>query len=180
MAGCCRLLGAGILCSCSCPCRPVHHVPVNLQQDKCHSLFCNYLSLCEWKSVIPLKVRALSMGYHVYFRLEATFFYKRCRASMTKHRQQSTRLRAKGIDAMWSQVCSSLLHLYFSINKETCFSFLFSDVCVCVSLYTYIHLYYIYKHICHIVFRHSLVDSHLVCYQIFAFINISLSPCTQV
>ena len=45
------------------------------------------------------------MGYHVYFRLEATFFYKRCRASMTKHRQQSTRVRAKGKDPIWSQVC---------------------------------------------------------------------------
>ena len=37
-----------------------------------------------------LKVRVLRMVYLVYFRLLATFFYKRCRASMTKHRQQST------------------------------------------------------------------------------------------
>ena len=51
------------------------HIPVNLQQDKCYSLFCNFLSLYEWKSVIPLKVRALRVGYPVYFRLYATFLH---------------------------------------------------------------------------------------------------------
>ena len=35
------------------------------------------------------------MGYPIYFRLEATFFYKSFRASMTKHRQQSTKVRAR-------------------------------------------------------------------------------------
>ena len=45
-----------------------------------------------------LKVRDLRMGYPAYFRLYATFFYKRCRASMTKHRQQSTKVKAKGTD----------------------------------------------------------------------------------
>ena len=30
--------------------------------------------------------------------------YKRCRVSMAKHRQESTRVRAKGIDPTWSQV----------------------------------------------------------------------------
>ena len=69
MVVCCELLGVGILCSCSCPGRPGHDVPVNLQQDKCYSLFCNFLSLYRWKSVIPLKVRALRMGYSVYVRL---------------------------------------------------------------------------------------------------------------
>ena len=34
------------------------------------------------------------MGYPIHFRLEATFFYKSFRASMTKHRQQSTKVRA--------------------------------------------------------------------------------------
>ena len=45
------------------------------------------------------------MGYHVYFRLQAT----NCRDSMTKHREQSTEDRAKRIDSIWSQVCFSLL-----------------------------------------------------------------------
>ena len=69
LVSCCRLLGVGILCSGSCPRRSGHDVPVNLQQDKCYSLFCNFLSLNEWKSVTPLKVRALRKGYPVYFRL---------------------------------------------------------------------------------------------------------------
>ena len=29
---------------------------------------------------------------------------------MTKHRQQSTKVRAKGKDSIWSWVCNSLLH----------------------------------------------------------------------
>ena len=66
---CCKLPGAGILCSCRCPSRSGHSVPINLQQDKCYSLFCNFLSLYEWKRVIPLKVKALRMAYPVYFRL---------------------------------------------------------------------------------------------------------------
>ena len=69
MAGCYKLLGVLILCSCSCPCNSGQDVPVNLLQGKCYSLLCNSLSLYEWKSVIPLKVRALRMAYPVYFRL---------------------------------------------------------------------------------------------------------------
>lgn len=54
--------GAGILCSCSCPRRSGHNVPVKLQQGKCCSLFCSFLFLNEWKHVITLKVRELTMG----------------------------------------------------------------------------------------------------------------------
>ena len=42
---CCKPLGAGILCPCSCPRRSGQDVPLNLPQDKCYSLFCNFLSL---------------------------------------------------------------------------------------------------------------------------------------
>ena len=63
VAGCCKLHGVGVLGFCSCPHRPGHHAPINLQQDKYYSLFYNYLSRYEWKSVIPLKVRALRMGF---------------------------------------------------------------------------------------------------------------------
>ena len=45
VVGCCKLLGVRILCSYICPHRSGHNVPVNLQQDKCYSLFCNFLSL---------------------------------------------------------------------------------------------------------------------------------------
>ena len=46
--GCCKLLGVGILCSCSCPRMSGRDVPVNLPQDKCYSLFRNFLSLYKW------------------------------------------------------------------------------------------------------------------------------------
>ena len=68
LVGCCKLFGVRILCSCSYPYRSGHSVPVNLQQHKYSSLFCNFLSLYDEKSVIPLKVRALRMGFPVYFR----------------------------------------------------------------------------------------------------------------
>ena len=38
---------------------------------------------------------------------------------MTKHRQQSTKVRAKGIDSIWSQVCSSLLQLLLANGATT-------------------------------------------------------------
>ena len=84
MAGYYKFLGIGILCSHSCPHSSGHNIPINLQQDKCSSLFCNFLSLCEWKSVILLKVRALRMG--LLYISGGAFFYERCRACMTKHR----------------------------------------------------------------------------------------------
>ena len=46
--GCGKLLGVELFCSCSCPCKSGHNVPVTPQQDKCYSLFCNFLSLYEW------------------------------------------------------------------------------------------------------------------------------------
>ena len=41
--GCCKLLAAGLLCSCTFPRRSGPNGPVNFQQDKCYSLFCNFL-----------------------------------------------------------------------------------------------------------------------------------------
>ena len=41
LAGCFKVLGAGILCSCGWLHRSGHNVPVNLQQDKWYSRFCN-------------------------------------------------------------------------------------------------------------------------------------------
>ena len=52
-----------------CPRRSGHDAPINLHQEKCCSLFSNFLSLYELKSVIPLKVRVLRMGCPVCFRL---------------------------------------------------------------------------------------------------------------
>ena len=58
MVSCYQLLGMEVLCSSSCPHRSGHNVPVNLQQNKCYSLFCNFLSLYEWtlKGQSPEKV----------------------------------------------------------------------------------------------------------------------------
>ena len=67
-------------------------------------LLCNFLSLYKWKSIISLKARALKMDYQV-----GNILLLRCKSSMTKHRQESTKVRTKGIDSIWSQVCSSLL-----------------------------------------------------------------------
>ena len=53
----CKLLGAGILCFCSCPRKSGHDVPANLQQNKGYSLFCNFLKLLNLKmyySKVPL------------------------------------------------------------------------------------------------------------------------------
>ena len=80
-----NFLGVRILCSCICPHRSGH---VFLStSNKTNVILCSAtFSPSEWKSVIPLKIRASRRDYPVYFRLQATFFYKRCRASMTKHR----------------------------------------------------------------------------------------------
>ena len=73
VVGCCKLLGLGILCSCICPHGSDQDVSVHLQQDKYYSLFCNVLILSKWKSLIPVKVRALKMVCPGCFRLLAAF-----------------------------------------------------------------------------------------------------------
>ena len=45
VVGCCELLGAGILCSCSCPCRSGHNVPVNL--NKTNVILCSATLYCS-------------------------------------------------------------------------------------------------------------------------------------
>ena len=75
----------------------VKNVPINLQQEKCHFLFYNFLK------IIPLK----RMDYHIYIS-GYSILLERCRASMSKHRQQNTRVKAKGIDQIWSQICFSV------------------------------------------------------------------------
>ena len=37
---------------------------------------------------------------------------------MTKHRRQNTKVRAKGIDSIWSQLCASLLHRHIPTMKS--------------------------------------------------------------
>ena len=55
MASCCQFLGVGILCSYKCPHRSGHDSPVNLQEDKCYSLFCNFLISTWMKTCYTFK-----------------------------------------------------------------------------------------------------------------------------
>ena len=55
------------------------------------------------------KGQSLENGLYCTFQAKGNILSQKCRASDTKHRQQSARIRAKGIDPMWSQACSSLL-----------------------------------------------------------------------
>ena len=93
--GCCKLLGVRILYFCSCPCRSGYKVPINLQQDNCYFLFCNFLLLYEWKSFTLLKVesgrQSLENGLSCTFQAPGNILLWWCRASMTEHRQQNTK-----------------------------------------------------------------------------------------
>ena len=69
IVGCCKLLSAGILPSCSCPHRSGHDDPVNQQQDKC---FCN---LYFYMNKL-LNIRTLRIGYSVYLGYRQYAFTK--------------------------------------------------------------------------------------------------------
>ena len=101
-----------ILCSCSCPPRSDHDVPINLQPDKCYSLFCNFLSLYEW----TLEGQSPENSLSCIFQVIGNILSQRYRASMTKNSQQNTKIRANGRDPIGSQDCSSLLQ-YLHRNK---------------------------------------------------------------
>jgi len=67
-----KLLSIWILCFCSCLQRSGPDVPINLQQVKYYSLFCNFLSL-RMEKYYTFKARALRIGSPVYFRLLVAF-----------------------------------------------------------------------------------------------------------
>ena len=75
------------------------------------------------KSVRPLKDKpgrqSLEKGLLCIFQATGNIPLQRYRASITKHRQQSTKVRAKGVDPIWSQVCSSLLQQEI-LNQAVC------------------------------------------------------------
>ena len=53
MVACCRHLGVRVLCSCSCPCRSGHNVPINLHQNKRYSLFWTFNKSHKQSDIIP-------------------------------------------------------------------------------------------------------------------------------
>ena len=98
VVSCCKLLSVGILCSCSCPRRSDHSVPVKFQQDKCYSLFWNFLSLYEWI------LRGQSPGN----RLSCTF-QDADHVLLQKVQSKRDSVQAIGLLIIWSQICSYLL-----------------------------------------------------------------------
>ena len=102
---CCKFLDVRILCSCSYPDRPGQNVPINLQQDKCYSLFCNSLPLYEWKSC-TLKGQSLENGLLCIFQALGNFLL----VINLEQKQWNTKVKEKETDPTWSQICSSLLH----------------------------------------------------------------------
>ena len=70
---------------CGCPCRSGHY---------------NFLFLHKWESVLPLRVRALTMGCPAYFRLYSF-----------EARAMEYKAQVKETDLIWSQICSSLRHI---------------------------------------------------------------------
>ena len=74
MASCCKFLGSGILCSCNCPAKSGHKVPIIFQNNCyfCSAIFC----LCKNGKLLYLERLRLKGRALRYFKLWATFFYK--------------------------------------------------------------------------------------------------------
>ena len=58
---------SGILYSCNCPHRSGHTIPINPQQDKCYSLFCNFLIAILMGKCYTLKGQSLENGLFYIF-----------------------------------------------------------------------------------------------------------------
>ena len=62
MTVCYKVLGAGILCSCSCLGRSGHNVPINLQEDNCYFVFCNFLISIKMEKCYTFEGESLENG----------------------------------------------------------------------------------------------------------------------
>ena len=65
------------------------------------------------------KGQSLESGLSSIFQALGNILSQRYRASMTKHKQQSTRVRAKGIDPTWSHISPSLSQLWIFTVENT-------------------------------------------------------------
>ena len=97
--GCCKLLGAEILCSCRRPHRSGHSVPRNFQQDKWYSLFCHLSSLCKQKCY-TFKNQNLKNGLSHIFRQAID--------NSLNSQQKHYNIKVKETDPIQSQTCSLL------------------------------------------------------------------------
>ena len=82
--------------------------------DKTNVMLCFQIFLSLWmERCYTSKDQSPENGLSCIFQAEGSILLSLrnpwCRVSMTKHRQQTTHVRAKGMDSVWSQVCSSLL-----------------------------------------------------------------------
>lgn len=98
---------SGLVYSYSCPLSKEsgHGVPVNLQRDKCYSLFCNFLALYEW----TLRGQSLQNKISCLFQV-----YRK--HSFTKGAGPEWLITGNGIDLIWSQICFFLLSYHDSFS----------------------------------------------------------------
>ena len=90
MVSCCKILGVGILCSCSCPYRSDYNVPVNFQQDGV-ILYSVTFYLCVNGL---LKIRALTTSNPVLFQAIGNIL-------LQKVQSQPDYAQATGRDLIW-------------------------------------------------------------------------------
>ena len=93
-----------------------HGVPINLYQDNCYFLFGNFLISIWMENCYTFKGQVWEAEpwetVCVFLAIGDTFFFLsllKCRARRPNQRQPNTKVRAKGVDLTWSQVCSPLL-----------------------------------------------------------------------
>ena len=100
VVSCGKLLGVGILCSCSCPCRSGQYVPINLQQDNCYSLLCNFFISVNRGQSPENRLSSIVQGIG------------------NSGAEPAWLGTGRRLDPIWSQVCSSLLY-NFSLSRAT-------------------------------------------------------------
>ena len=106
--GCCKLLGAGILCSCSYLYGPGHHVPINLQQNMLFSVLQLFISV--WMDSLrsePWEQAILHIsGYWQYS------FSKNAEPAWLSTGNKAQRLKVKESEVIWSQIV-----LYYRVMR---------------------------------------------------------------
>ena len=123
VAGGCKLHGIGILCSYCC--WPRSGIMFLQTSDKTNIMLCFQIFISLWiERCYTSKDRSLENGLSCIFQAQGSILLSLrspwCRVSMTKHRRQTTQVRAKGMDSVWNQVCSSLLEFVIKVNID-CF-----------------------------------------------------------
>ena len=104
MVGCCKLLAVRILWFCHCPHKSGHNIPINLQWGKCCSP-CSALFYLYMNEKVLYPSRSEPWEWAVLYISGYRQHLKQ------KQKQWNTKVKVKEIDLIWSQTCSSLLHV---------------------------------------------------------------------